>query len=378
MDPTSEESDMNEADSQLRAAVAAAPMILFVLDSNGIFTVCEGKALGLLGLAPRDVVGRSVFDVGALHAIEAYRRALGGETFVTKLDIDGMVFETRFTPMHDADDVLIGVVGVAANVTENARLVDALGQANRFKSDMVAIIAHELRTPLNAIMGYTDLLIEEEFGPLGSGQLTILRRVDRSAQVLRDLVAGTLELSRLDSGQLPLNLRNCDVNDLIREVEVETREQRRKPGVTFRWQTPQLPSMYSDALKIKVILKNLIANAVKFTQQGEVIVSAAARRDGILLSVADTGIGIGAEVLPHIFDPFRQGEPNGSYRFGGVGLGLYLVRRLVDVLAGTVEVESTRGRGSLFRVWLPLTHPRQASDDLRTPPEQRSLREHAA
>lgn len=355
---------MNEAESQLKAAVAAAPMILFALDRNGVFTLCEGKALGLLDLRPSDVIGRSIFAVGTPQMIDAYRRALAGEPLTIKLEINGVVFESRCTPMADARGATSAVIGVATNVTENARLVDELGQANRFKSDMVAIIAHELRTPLNAIMGYTELLMEGEFGVLTAEQVEIARRVDRSAQVLRDIVAGTLELSRLDSGQLPLTLRDCDVIGLIREVDAETAEQRAKPGVTFHWQTPpQLPPVVSDPLKIKVILKNLIANAIKFTPRGEIRVSAGTLRDGVVLIVADTGIGIGAETLPKIFEPFRQGEPHATHRFGGVGLGLYLVHRLAEVLGGTVEVESTRGRGSVFRVWLPLVHPaRQPAD----------------
>lgn len=357
---------MNEAESQIRAAVAAAPMILFALDRQGIFTVCEGKALALLGLTTDDAIGRSVFDAGAPQLVDAFRRALRGEVVITTVEINGLVFDTRCAPQHDAQGAVEGVVGVASNVTASARLVNELDQANRFKSDMVAIIAHELRTPLNAIMGYTDLLLEGEFGPLTAEQTEISRRVDRSAQVLRDIVAGTLELSRLDSGHLPLSLRDCDLIELMHEVDAETCEQRAKPGVTFRWQTPpRLPHLRSDPLKIKMILKNLIANAVKFTQRGEISVVATAQADGVAITVADSGIGIGADIMPHIFEPFRQGERHATRRFGGVGLGLYLVRRLVEVLGGTVDVESTRGRGSVFRVWLPLIHPARSTPTAR-------------
>jgi signal transduction histidine kinase len=222
-------------------------------------------------------------------------------------------------------------------------------------------------------MGYTDLLLEGEFGPLTAEQAEISRRVDRSAQVLRDLVNGTLDLSRLDSGRLPLSLRDLDMLDLISEVDAETREQRAKPGVTFRWETPaQLPRVYSDPLKIKVILKNLIANAIKFTSKGDVSVAIAPAHGGLELTISDTGVGIGPDILPQIFEPFRQGEQHTTRQFGGVGLGLYLVRRLVEVLGGTVDVESTRGIGSVFRVWLPLIHPsRETPNLLQRPTELR-------
>lgn len=514
-------------DNCLRDVVAAAPLILFVLDRHGTFTLCEGKALALLGLTSRDLVGRSAFEVGTPEIVEANRRALSGEAFTAVLEMNGVVFESRYTPLRDAEGGVTGVVGVAIDVTErvrveqalnddsegsaslarvgqeilalldtpillnrlcqlttevlacdcshiwlwrpedgvyvpvagygddaeewesirllriprapftnwfarlergdvipefsqlstehpfarwawrygvtvrmylplrrgpqmigfqiagyrgrstpftlkqqrigiaiaqlasmaleNARLVEELGRANRFKTDIVATIAHELRTPLNAIMGYTDLLLEGEFGPLTDEQAEISRRVDRSAQVLRDLVNGTLELSRLDTGRLPLNLRDVDLLDLISEIDAETRELRAKPSVEFRWKVPaSLPRLYSDPLKIKVVLKNLIANAIKFTSKGEITVTVATAQSGIEISVADTGIGIRPEMLAVIFEPFRQGECPSTRHYEGVGLGLYLVRRMLELLGGTVDVESEVGRGSVFRVWLPL------------------------
>jgi len=249
----------------------------------------------------------------------------------------------------------VGIAHLASMALENARLVEELGRANRLKSDVVAILAHELRTPLNAIMGYTDLLLEGEFGPLNAEQAEISRRVDRITRVLRDLVNATMDISRLDAGQPPVLLSDVDLSDLIAEIGAETRELRTKPGVNFRWDIPaQLPRLYTDPLKVKVILKNLIGNAIKFTAQGQVTVTAQCVHRGVEFRVSDTGIGIPVEARSYIFEPFRQADGSGAQKFGGVGLGLYLVRRLVDVLGGTIEVESQVGEGSTFRAWLPL------------------------
>jgi PAS domain S-box-containing protein len=244
-----------------------------------------------------------------------------------------------------------GIAQMASLALENVRLVDELARANRLKSEFVATMSHELRTPLNIILGYHSLLLDGTFGELLADQRQSLERADLNARALAELIGATLDMSRLESGQLPLDLREFQVAELLRELEAETRDLRRQPGVRLEFDAvPALPALFSDPAKIKVVLKNLVGNAVKFTESGTIAVGALAADGGVELRVCDTGAGIAPELLPVIFEPFRQA---GGGTEGGVGLGLYIVRRLLAELGGTVDVDSAPGRGSTFRVWLP-------------------------
>jgi signal transduction histidine kinase len=232
-------------------------------------------------------------------------------------------------------------------------LVEELERANRVKSDFVASMSHELRTPLNVIMGYQSLLIDGAFGDLNPEQADHLRRAQQSARGLLDLISATLDLSRLEAGAVPLSLTEVRLADLLAEIDTDLREARHKPGVKFECHIrPEVPCLRTDAVKLKVVLKNLISNALKFTEQGSVRVTAALCDGGVEISVADTGIGIEREALAKIFDPFQQADASISNRYGGAGLGLYIVRRLVDSLGGAIEVKSEPRRGSVFRVRL--------------------------
>jgi PAS domain S-box-containing protein len=263
---------------------------------------------------------------------------------------------TRFTSQEER--IFRGIAQLASLALEHARVVEELERANRLKYDFVATMSHELRTPLNVIMGYSDLLLEGEFGTLAREQSEILRRIDSSAQQLMELINATLDLSRLDAGKLVLERAPVSVADLVHTLDVETRELQQKPGVAVEWHVaPRLPSLYTDPLKLKVILKNLVANAVKFTDHGRVAVHATRRAGGVEIAVADTGIGIPPDSQGIIFEPFRQAESSMTRRYGGVGLGLYIARRLVDLLGGTLSVESAVGQGSTFRVHLPSERP---------------------
>jgi signal transduction histidine kinase len=165
-----------------------------------------------------------------------------------------------------------------------------------------------------------------------------------------------LDLSRLEAGRLPLELADCDLPHLIGELAAETRHLQEKPGVSLIWNVaPQLPLLHTDAIKLKVVVKNLVSNAVKFTESGSVVVDVRARDAGVDISVTDTGIGIAADALPIIFEPFRQADSSPTRHYGGVGLGLYIARRLLDMLGGSITVESEVGRGSVFRAWVPPT-----------------------
>jgi PAS domain S-box-containing protein len=247
-----------------------------------------------------------------------------------------------------------GIGQLASLALESVRLIEELERANRLKADFVATMSHELRTPLNVIMGYTDLLLDGAFGPMSDEQLDKLRRVDSSAQGLLELITATLDLSRLETGLVRLDVQPIDLPGLVGELDAEIPGLREKADVDFAWDlAPELPPLCSDAAKLKVVLKNLIGNALKYTSTGAVVVRLRPRNGGMEITVADTGAGIAPETLPVIFEPFRQGEPTLTRKYGGVGLGLYIVRRLLDVLGGTIEVESTLGRGSTFRVWVP-------------------------
>jgi signal transduction histidine kinase len=248
-----------------------------------------------------------------------------------------------------------GISQLASLVLANAKLLEEIEGANRIKEDFIGTMSHELRTPLNVIIGYTDLLLEGEFGALSSEQTNILKRVDKSSRELLDLVGATLDLSRLQSRQdVSVHMQEVNVTALLEELEGETLRLNDKPTVILHWQIPQeLPMLLTDPVKLKMVLKNLVTNALKFTQEGAVTVVARLQDEGVEFSVMDTGIGIAPENLQSIFDPFHQLNGSSTRRHGGVGLGLYIVRQLLKLLGGTISVESEVGRGSTFRVWVP-------------------------
>jgi PAS domain S-box-containing protein len=194
--------------------------------------------------------------------------------------------------------------------------------------------------------------LDGTFGEMRHDQHDAIARADRNARGLLELISATLDMSRLESGCLPLDLREFSLVELLEELEVEARELQRKPEVRFDWDTaPSLPPLHSDRAKIKMVIKTLVGNAVKFTDAGIIAVRAQPASAGVEVRVQDTGCGIAPEDLPVIFEPFRQAA--GSQR-GGVGLGLFIVRRLLSELGGSVDVDSAPGRGSTFHVWIPL------------------------
>jgi len=248
-----------------------------------------------------------------------------------------------------------GIAQTASLAMENTRLVEQLKRADRLKADFVATMSHELRTPLNIIMGYDELLLEGVFGTVNEEQADGLRRIQKSTAELLDLINATLDLNHLQAGLLSLDVQAVDLRELITEAGAEVRERWPKTEVDFEYRVdPALPVLRSDGTKLKIVLKNLLTNAVKFTDRGRVTAAAHEIDGGVEVSVSDTGIGIDPEALPIIFEPFRQADSSPTRRYGGAGLGLHIAWRFVTMLGGTIVVESEPGRGSTFRVWVPL------------------------
>jgi PAS domain S-box-containing protein len=253
-----------------------------------------------------------------------------------------------------------GLAQVASLAIEHARLVRELEGALRLRTDFLATMSHELRTPLNVILGYSEMLLDagadlSPGAPEGSAAPTgLVRRIDRSARELLDLIESTLDMSRLEAGRMEVVSRPIRLTDLLREIAAEVRAGWHKSEVRFEVRVPpQLPVLWTDARKLKIVVKNLLGNAVKFTDRGEVSLEAKAESDHLEIAVADTGIGIESEALQQIFAAFYQTDA-AQGRNGGVGLGLYIVKSLVGLLGGEITVESRTGLGSRFEITLPL------------------------
>jgi signal transduction histidine kinase len=235
---------------------------------------------------------------------------------------------------------------------------EAAETADRTKTEFLATMSHELRTPIHVILGYEDLLLDGVFGPLSEEQLNALRRIRSNAQSLLELISAVLDVSQMAAGKLWTNMQPVHLPELLQQMETETRELCEQSPLRFVWSRQEdLPTLHTDPGKLKVILKNLMSNAIKFTQQGTVTVSARCKGTGLEISVADTGVGIPPEAFSSIFQPFHQLDDAANHRYGGTGLGLHIVKRLLELLGGRIEVESVIGQGSTFRVWLPLHDP---------------------
>jgi PAS domain S-box-containing protein len=249
-----------------------------------------------------------------------------------------------------------GIVQLASLALENARLLEAAEKANRLKSEFLATMSHELRTPLNVILGYVTILLDEPSPGLSTEQARLLRRVNKNAQELFELITTTLDVSRLEAERMEVEVKELLLSEFFEEIRAEARELQMKPQVRWEWRmATDLPLLRTDPLKLKVVFKNLLGNAAKFTDAGLVTIDAYRQEGGVEVRISDTGVGIPQESLPEIFEMFRQANGSSTPPRGGVGLGLYIVKRLLELLRGRVTVESEVGKGSTFRVWLPLT-----------------------
>ena len=274
------------------------------------------------------------------------------------------VVSKRVGSFSDKDlDMLTAIAGPVAIMIDHARLIDEvkglhekLEKAGRVKAEFLATMTHELRTPINIVIGNLDILLGGFLGELNNRQKESLKTAMRNSGEALNLVTSLLDLSRIEAGQVVVRVEEFSLEDVWKELEMLFRTGLSGKEVELCWQvkTP-LPGLKTDKIKIKEILSNIVFNAVKFTDRGmiEVSVSSVEGGEQIEIEVKDTGVGIPEDFLPFIFEPFRQAEGSFTRSHGGVGLGLSIAKRLLNLLHGRVEVESEVGKGSTFRITIP-------------------------
>ncbi|MFH1356133.1 MAG: ATP-binding protein [bacterium] len=281
-------------------------------------------------------------------------------------------------------DTLDHFANQAALAIESAQLIDILEQknkelieANKIKSEFLAIMSHELRTPLNAVIGYTEALSDGDLGPVNEDQKRSLQEVYRNGQNLLDLINSLLDLAKLESGKMELCLQSFTLHDLIDDISTSLKPLVAKKGLKLRVHTQEdLPHITADTVKMRQVLLNLVGNSIKFTEKdGDIDIFVEYHEDtheliqnifsqekvadeiknnpAFLIRIRDTGIGIKADDLPHIFDLFKQADSSFTRRHEGTGLGLALSKELVSLHSGLIAVTSQYNRGTEFRILLP-------------------------
>lgn len=283
------------------------------------------------------------------RSIRRFKRKDGKEFWASLID--------RALDLHDRQRGLVTVIEDITDSIESERsLKKALEQAkeaDQIKSAFLATMSHELRTPLNSIIGFTGILLQDLAGPLNAEQKKQLGMVQGSSRHLLALINDVLDLSKIEAGQMTMRTERFDLNGMIARVVESIRPLATKKGLqlTVRIGT-EIGEWISDARRVEQIILNLMNNAVKFTDRGGVLLSASIEEGQLQLSVSDTGIGIQAEYLALLFQPFMQVETGLTRQHEGTGLGLSICRRLADLLGGEIRAESEFGIGSVFTLVL--------------------------
>jgi len=250
---------------------------------------------------------------------------------------------------------------------QNARLfreIEEKGRqlevASKHKSQFLANMSHELRTPLNAILGYTELILDNIYGEAPARVRGVLERVQSNGKHLLGLINDVLDLSKIEAGQLALSLVDYALDEVVKGVYAAVEPLAVEKKLAFKLALPDhLPRGHGDDRRISQVLLNLVGNAIKFTDAGEVEITAAAENGDFTVAVRDTGPGISPEDQAKIFEEFQQADDSSTRKKGGSGLGLSIAKRIVEMHGGRIWVNSAPGAGSTFAFTLPVTVERQ-------------------
>jgi PAS domain S-box-containing protein len=375
---------------------------LMATDPNGIITDVNKQTEALTGCTRNELIGapfknyftdsdraeaviNRVLDEGTVVNYELTARARDGTQTVVSYNA---------TTFHDRDRRLRGVFAAARDMTELKRFEQALQDKNveleaasRMKSEFVSNMSHELRTPLNAILGFSAVLKDGLAGEMSAQQGGFISDIFTSGTHLLSLVDDILDLSCIEAGRMVLDLEPVIIPSLLAKCLSIVKEKAAVHNIRMTMDVPEaLGSMNADARKVKQIVYNLLYNALKFNADGGHVILRAGRvpradvgrlsgswigrslpfadkefAEFLKVSVTDSGIGISPQGLEHLFRPFIQIDTGLARKFEGAGLGLTMVKRLVELHGGAVAVESAVGEGSCFTVWLPLRAPEEAA-----------------
>jgi PAS domain S-box-containing protein len=371
------EESIGHARSLLQTLINNVPDYIYVKDVNHRFLVANAALARRMGAASPDaLLGKSDFDFYPKEIAEKYASdedevmrsehgVVNREECTTDRHGNVIWHLTTEAPFRDDAGNVLGMVGIGRNITDRKMVQGALVEAkeaaetaNRAKSEFLANMSHEIRTPLNGVIGMTGVLLDTE---LTAEQREFVEIVRQSGDILLTVINDILDFSKIEAGKLVLESSPFDLRQVVEEVAEMLASKAASNGIDLVVHYPPgAPRHFiGDAGRIRQVVTNLAGNAVKFTASGHVLIAVECHgpkedRIGMKVSVRDTGIGIPAEKVESLFEKFTQVDSSNSRRYGGTGLGLAISKQLVEIMGGSIHVESRLGEGSTFWFELPL------------------------
>ena len=379
VDPHQALADRREAPYRLifsRAGIGMARLSLTgdILEANQRFA-------DIVGRQPSDLVGLHAEDITHPQDIVPSRahleNVLGGrqEGFQTEKryvrpDGQSVWAAINVVLLREDDGAPRELVAVIEDISERQRMQEAMSsaraaeRASKAKTEFLSRMSHELRTPLNAMLGFAQLLRVDPRHPLHDEQRTKVAHIERAGAHLLAMLTDVLDLSRIEAGSLPMSIEPLTVNDVIEAALAMTSTQATDAGVQLLATPPEAGLLVrADQLRLRQVLVNLLSNAIKYNRRsGQVLVEALGLDDEVVISVSDTGRGMDAQQIAHLFEPFNRLGAERT-QIEGTGIGLVIVKRLVELMQGRIEVSSQPDAGTRFRIWLPRAEHQAEAED---------------
>ena len=367
------EESVRASEKELRAILDNMLDTYYRTDAEGRLVMASPAITSLLGYSVEELNGTLLTDTyadpadrrGFLRALEENGGKLRGyDVRLRRRDGEEIWVSTNARFYYDEEGNFAGIEGVTRDVTQQRKAAAAVRvakeqaeTANHAKTEFLANMSHELRTPLNSVIGFSEILIDELFGPLGSPRyLEYVRHISDSGKHLLGLIKDILDVSQIETGHIELAESHVDIPGLVDTCATLVDDRLILAGLSLSTNvTPGLPPVFADELRLKQVVINLLNNAIKFTPEGGDVAVAASLDDGggLLFSVADTGIGIAREDFDRVLTAFVQAEGAWTRSYEGAGLGLPIAKQLVELHGGNLELDSELGRGTTVTFRLP-------------------------
>ena len=365
---------LTKEQSLLRSLIDSSPDLIFFKDLNSNYVGCNLEFSKYLGISENDLIGKNDFNYFSKEMAEKYHeddrniirehKPIRSEEWITMPNGSMRLMDTFKVLYYDKNGEAIGIMVISRDITEReeTRLIlkeakERAEEADKLKTAFLANMSHEIRTPMNSIVGFSNLLTEENLDQNEKNEY--IQHINHGSETLLKLIDDIIDIAKIEAGQLSITLDTCNLKELMDELYImhtTQLKQKNKHQISLFNEIVPLSdgfNIVTDEFRLKQVLSNLLGNAIKFTQEGKITFGFKQINDMLEFYVKDTGIGISAEGQKVIFERFRQENHSGLKHSGGTGLGLAISHHIIELLGGSISVNSIPDHGSVFTFTIP-------------------------